>query len=443
MTRTHHPGTRRRAHRGRRRRHRPRHHRRRGRPRRGQPRPVGAGGRRPRPGLRYVALVLQARARRAPLPRRRPGGRGPRERGRARHPHGGHRPTPHPCDGNAHPAQRRRLQAAGRRDPRRLLGGDLLRRGARTSKDTLPGRARSRRPRRSRWRRRCARPGSAGDARLGRPARGRRPAGRHGGSHRRVVRRPRPHPCPRAQRDRHLGVPAGRALSSGGDATSRSPPARSSAPPGSGPPTWSTSQAPAQPRHPPGAARRSLPGLRAAVFAPVPTRRTTSSWCCPSPTARVRRPHRRTADGPVPDVPRADGTGDRLPPRRRQRGVRASRCTAPTWWARTPGSVPCSTPRRGRDRRPVPQARHAPAAPAWSRSWAASSTTYRRMAEDAVDAAVAHAGIDAGSAGPASCRCSVRPTGHPGRARAAGAAGPEVRHRRRAGPRAARAPPLD
>ena len=118
----HHPRTRRRPDRGRRRRHRPRHHRRRRRPRRGHPRPVGARRRRPRPRLRYVAVVLQARARRAPLPRRRPGRRGPRERGRARHPDGGHRPAPHACDPDADAVRLQRAQATRPSPPGRRPG---------------------------------------------------------------------------------------------------------------------------------------------------------------------------------------------------------------------------------------------------------------------------------------------------------------------------------
>ena len=58
-------------------------------------------GRRPRPGLRHLALVLEAGARRPALPRQGPGRGRPRERGRARHPDGGHRAAPDPRDADA------------------------------------------------------------------------------------------------------------------------------------------------------------------------------------------------------------------------------------------------------------------------------------------------------------------------------------------------------
>ena len=83
------------------------------RPRRRRARPVRAGRRRPRPRLRYVAVVEQARPRRPALPRQRPGRRRPRERGRARHPDGGHRPPPDPRAADA-PARSTRPPAAGR-----------------------------------------------------------------------------------------------------------------------------------------------------------------------------------------------------------------------------------------------------------------------------------------------------------------------------------------
>src|SRR6478735_7831819 len=86
----HHPRPRRRPRRGGRRGGRPRHHRRRCRPRCRHPRPDGARGRRARPGVRHVALVVQARARRPALPRAGTARHRPRERRRARHPHGGH-----------------------------------------------------------------------------------------------------------------------------------------------------------------------------------------------------------------------------------------------------------------------------------------------------------------------------------------------------------------
>ena len=158
-------------------------------------------------------------------------------------------------------------------------------------------------------------------------------------------------------RDRDLGVAARRAHRRD---RSRSPPARSSAPPGSGPPTWSTRSSSAPAAAPTWCCARSrCPGSGPRSSRPCRARRTGSCWCCPSPTARsyvglTDEP----ADGPVPDVPE---------PTEPEIGflldvVSAAferRCTAPTWWVPTPGSGRCSTPGAGRDRRHVAQARHA------------------------------------------------------------------------------------
>ena len=63
-------------------------------------------------------------------------------------------------------------------------------------------------------------------------------------------------------------------------------------------------------------------------------------------------------------------------------------------------------------------------------------TTYRRMAEDAVDAAVAHAGLDGGPVPHQRPAAARRRAASPARrARGAGPAGPPLRHRRRAGAR--------
>ena len=133
----------RRTHRGRRARRRARHHRRRLCPRRRLARPVGAGRRRPRPGLRYVALVEQAGPRRPALPRQRPARRGPRERRRARHPDGGHRPPPDPRAADAPTPRRGHRPSTSRvpahRDRRRRPAprrrADLTRNPSSTSPD--------------------------------------------------------------------------------------------------------------------------------------------------------------------------------------------------------------------------------------------------------------------------------------------------------------------
>ena len=63
-------------------------------------------------------------------------------------------------------------------------------------------------------------------------------------------------------------------------------------------------------------------------------------------------------------------------------------------------------------------------------------TTYRRMAQDAVDAAVAHAGLAAGPCVTATTPLlGAAPRDELARARAAAPVGTPLRHRRRAGPR--------
>ena len=337
----------RRPHRGRRRRHRPRHHRRRRRPRRRHPRPVRAGRRRPRPGLRHVALVVQARARRAALPRLRPGRRGPRERGRARHPDGGHRSAPHPRHADADAAQRQ--PSPGSR-PASIRGGDC---SAATCCAAAPAPARDTLPR--------PRHLSATEAlQLAPPLRkaGLRGAmlgwdGQleddarlvdHGRAHRRVVRRPRAHPRPGpeatgtsvALRDELTGAaprghrPHGRQRHR---RLGRRPGRRGPAAP--------------QPRHPPGAARRDAArpagrGLRAGPGRDQPVRAGPP----PARRHRLRRPHRRARRRAGARRAGADRARDRLPARRRARRRSSGRCTAPTWSAPTPGCGRCSTPGR-------------------------------------------------------------------------------------------------
>ena len=96
------------------------HHRRRRRPRRRQPRASRGRRRRARRRLRHQPVELQAGARRAALPRQRPGRRGPRERRRARHPDADHRTAPDPraadadaADPRGQPRRRAALARAG------------------------------------------------------------------------------------------------------------------------------------------------------------------------------------------------------------------------------------------------------------------------------------------------------------------------------------------
>ena len=386
------------------RRRRPRRHRRRGRARRRHPRPVGARRRRPRPRVRHLALVVQAGARRAALPRHGPGRRRPRERRRARHPDGGHRPAPHPRDadaGAAHvqrrPRPRRRSPAAG------FAAGDLLRRGARTAREHPAPPAPDLRHRGAgAGARRCAPPGCAAacsrwDGQLEDDARLvvtlARTAAAHGARVRtraRVLER---------HRDRASTL---RDELTGADAHGRAP-APSSTPPASGPATWSTTSRCARAAAPTWCSaptRCPACGSRSRRRCPAPP--TASCSCCRSPTARSTSasPTSRST-GPVPDVPEPTERRDRLPARRRLGGVR-----------------PAAAPRRRgrRLRRAAAAARHRRTAPPPTcRAGTPCSprrtgvvtvvggklTTYRRMAEDAVDAAVAGAGSTPARAGPA------------------------------------------
>ena len=293
-----------------------------------------------------------------------------------------------------------------------LLGGDLLRRGAGTSADTLP------RPRRISATEALALAPPlrtaglrGGAARLGRPARGRRPAGHHGRPHRGVVRRPRPHPRPGAR-----PRPAPRSTLRDeltGATHDRSPPARSSTPPASGPATWSTRS-----RCGPAAAPtwccapRRLPGLQAAVFAPVPGETNRFVLVLPQPDGTIYVGLTdEPVDGPIPDVPEPTEPEIGFLLDVVVRGVRRSRCAAPTWSARTPGCGRCSTPADGGETADLSR-KHAvlTAGTGVVTVVGGKLTTYRRMAEDAVDAAVAHAGLDAGAVpDPRRCRCSAPP----------------------------------
>ena len=201
---------------------------------------------------------LQARARRPALPRQGPGRRRPRERRRARHPDGGHRPAPHPAAADA--ASRSTPSVAGAARPAStragLLAGDVLRRGAHTAADDAPPAAPALgRPRPSRSRPALRAAGLRGGLLVvGRPARGRRPAGHHRRPHRGRARRPRAHPRPGARRDRHRR----RRCATSSPAATATVRARAVV---NATGVWAGDlvaerHAAAQPRHPPGAARR-------------------------------------------------------------------------------------------------------------------------------------------------------------------------------------------
>ena len=142
----------------------------------------------------------------------------------------------------------------------------------------------------------------------------------------------------------------------------------------------------------------TLPGLRVVVYAPIPGSFNRFVLVLPQPDGTIYVGLTdEPADGPVPDVPAADRARDRLPARRGLGRLRA----------------PDPPHRRGGRLRRAPSAARRPAASGEtadiSRRHAVLTsrtgvvtivggklTTYRRMAEDAVDAALAHAGIDAG-----------------------------------------------
>ena len=167
----------------------------------------------------------------------------------------------------------------------------------------------------------------------------------------------------------------------------------------------------AQPRHPPGAARRTAcPGCRSRCSRPVPGRdQPVRAGAPPARRHRLRRPHRRA------------GRRRRSPTCPSRPSPRSASCST---WSRPRSPASCTASdvvgafaglRPLLDRR-----RTAPTADLSRRHAVLTSrtgvvtivggklTTYRRMAEDAVDAAVAQRRAAApGRAGPAACRCSA------------------------------------
>ena len=243
------------------------------------------------------------------------------------------------------------------------IAGDLLRRGARTSRETLP------RPRRI----------SATETLAARP--GLRPAGLRGGllswdgqleDDARLVttiaRTAASYGAHVRTRARVLSA-TGTAVRAARRAHRRHVPRSTARAVVNATGVWAGDlvdevDAAAEPRHPPGAPRPApCPACRVAVTAPVPgEHEPLRAWCCPSPTARIYVGLTdEPVDGAIPDVPDAVRARDRLPARRRLGGLRPRPCAAPTWSARTPACGRCSTPARRaeRDRRPVPPARGA------------------------------------------------------------------------------------
>ena len=304
-----------------------------------------------------------------------------------------------------------------------------------------PARAGSPPPRRSQLAPALRRDGPARrPALLGRPARGRRPAG-----HRPSPARPRrtaptsapapgccPRPGPRVElRDELTGetatVPRPRRRQRH-RRLGRRPGRRGHPAPAAAAPTWCS-------------AARPCPGLQVAVLRPVPGATNRFVMVLPQPdgTLYVGLTD-EPVDGDDPRRARADRGRDRVPARRRVGGVRPRRCAAATWSARTPGCGRCSHSPDGAEGATADLSRRH--AVLTSRTGVVTVvggklTTYRRMAEDAVDAAVAHGA--ASTAGPCRTRdlplLGAAPARRAGRARGAGPAGPPLRHRRRAGAR--------
>ena len=311
----------------------------------------------------------QAGPRRPALPRQRPGRRGPRERGRARHPDGGHRPPPDP---RAADAATRSTRPPCRRRPRYPRAGHAAPatcsawpRGPR--RETLP------RPRRISatetltWRRSLRRDGLRGGHAVAGTASSRTTPGWSPRS-----RAPPPPTAPHVRTrarvvERHGAQCRAPRRADRRDRTT-SARARSSTPPASGRATWSTEVElrPSRGTHlvlrgrdaARAAGRRDRAGPRREQ--PLRLRRSPSrtAWSTSaSPTSR--------STATVPDVPEPSEAeiGFLLDVGRRPRS--RARCTAPTSSGRTPGCARCSRRRRPH-RRPVPPARRADLArPAW------------------------------------------------------------------------------
>ena len=267
------------------------------------PRPVGARGRRARPGLRHLALVLQAGARRAALPRLRPGRRGPRERRRARHPHGGHRPAPHPRDADADAADDAVGHAQAGADPgrpaRRRPAPPRRRHPLRHPAAPAPGlrhRGAGDGPRR------CARPGSAAACSAGTASSRTTPGWSPRWRARRRRTAPTSAPAPGCSRP-----PGPRSAPRRADRRdrSRSPPARSSTPPASGPATSSTRSGCGPAAAPTWCcAPRRCPGCAPRSIAPVPGQTNRFVLVLPQPDGTVYVGLTdEPVEGPVPDVP--------------------------------------------------------------------------------------------------------------------------------------------
>ena len=162
----------------------------------------------------------------------------------------------------------------------------------------------------------------------------------------------------------------------------------------------------AQPRHPPGLRRRHPAGhraprswCRARLHQPVRVRAAAAD------RPRLRRPHRRARAGPIPDEPQP--TEDEIDVPARHRSTPAS--TGPSARRRRRRlrrAAAADRHRRRQHRRPVAPARRPGRRTGAVTVLGGKLTTYRRMAQDAVDAAVAPRPGRRAVPHPAS-RCSV------------------------------------
>ena len=196
-------------------------------------------------------------------------------------------------------------------------------------------------------------------------------------------------------------------------------------------------EAAAEPRHPPRARAGTIPGCgrghRAGPGRDQPVRVRAAA----ARRHHLRRPHRRarrrrrSPTCPSPRSPRSASCSTWSP--RRSTG----RCAAPTWSARTPGCGRCSTRETARPPTCPAGTRCSPRATGVVTVVGGKLTTYRRMAEDAVDAAVGRRRarrrpcrtrtlpLLGAARGPSSPRLEPGPAGAP------------LRHRGRAGARRA------
>ena len=302
---------------------------------------------------------------------------------------GAHRPPPregHPGAGprpHAHPAGR----PPGRRLP--LLGRPLRRLPAHAD------RAAHRRPRPRRHR--------------GQP----HPGHRTGDRRRRPG--PRRHRRPRRRPSRSTSGPRWWSTPPASGPTRSAPSTRDTTPTPSGRPRASTSRCPRRPS--PATSPRSSRSARTSGRSSWSPGATRSTWAPPTPPGTARSTTRRapprtstTSWGPPTPSPPASSPGPTSP----GSGRACGRCSPPSRRARpasAPPTCPAATP-------------CAPRTAAWSRVTGGKLTTYRKMAEDTVDAVVAVLGRQGPAVPhqePAPPRCARRAGGWSRRAGGAGA----------------------